>query len=155
MNVDRHIWRVQLSKIYLHQIMRHIGYRISLAGHIFFSLANNNRDIQVACFWCLTLYIHGTTRTCTSPTTRRPNRVNDFGSFSAPRERRVGVRRSYVIDYTLSLGFKTFTLVSALRFHPIPVHSSFMYCSPHTFTDFMSPSPPKSLYRIVYEEGDG
>lgn len=36
-NVDRHIWRVQLSKIY--QIMRRVGYHTSLARHIFFFLS--------------------------------------------------------------------------------------------------------------------
>lgn len=82
-----------------------------------------------------------TTRTmCTSPTTRRPN---DFGLFSAPRERGVGV--SYVIDYTLSLGFKTFTLVSALRFHPIPVHSTF-------FTDVHHRTRLPILYTSPYRE---
>lgn len=130
---------------------------ISLAQHFcFFSVANNKTEIFKWPVFDVSPCIYMVQRVRARHRQRHGD-PTDFGSFSAPRERRVGVRRSYVIDCTLSLGFKTFTLVSALRFHPIPVRpppSPRMFTA-HVYRFYASLPPEISIQDVVYERRGG
>lgn len=142
MNVDRHIWRVQLSKIYVHQIIRHIwipyiSFFLSITTEIF-----KWPVFDVSPCIYMVQRVHVTNDTETQPS-KRLRVVFHTSGKKGRRETILRYRLYYVSWFQDFYPRFCFTISSDTRaFH-------LLYgCSPHTFADFMPPFLPKSLYRM-------